>query len=147
MLIQWFGHFDLEPHEVMDRLIGGGAANPALPAGLVIDADGLSASFAERDEHMLISGGLVVEPDEDGGSLLIVEFDVRFRGVMRLAGLLQRGRMRRIVHGGFNRMQTDIEAELAGAAWSGLEIEGVTVDGRPDPGQPVQRWEIPSGQA
>jgi len=36
MRIQWFGHFDLEPQEVMDRLLGGAGDNPALPAGLMI---------------------------------------------------------------------------------------------------------------
>ena len=54
---------------------------------------------------------------------------------MRLAGLLQRGRMRRIVHHGFNRMQTDIEAELAGDE---AEVSAA---------HPVQRGGIPSGQA
>lgn len=146
MRIQWFGHFDLEPHEVMERLLGGAEANPALPAGLMIAPDGLSASFAEREDHMLISGGLVVEPDE-GGSLLMVEFEVRFRGVMRLVGLLQRGKMRRIVHDGFNRMQTDVEAELAGEVGRDFEVGGVATDGLPDAAQRVQRWEIPSGQA
>lgn len=149
MLIQWFGHFDLAPDEVMDRLLGGAADNPALPAGLVIDPSGLSASFAEREDRMLISGSLLVERDEeDEGSVLIVEFDVRFRGVMRIAGLLQRGRMRRIVHNGFNRMQSDIEAELAGDdGWRDLEVDGVGFELVADGDQPVQRWGIPSGQA
>ena len=141
MRIQWFGHFDLPAEEVLERLLGAGD-NPALPAGLVIDADGLSASFAEREDRMLISGRVWVEPEADG-SLLAVEFEVRFLGVMRLAGLLQRGRMRRIVHAGFNRMQTDVEAELAG------EERPATVDAgvHPGPGQPVQPSGMRSGQA
>ena|SRR5437879_5869121 len=145
MLIQWFGHFDLPPEEVMDRLLGGAGDNPGLPAGLTVEPDGLSASFAERDERMQMSGTLVVEPDE-GGSLLGVEFDVRFRGRMRLVGLLQRGRMRRIVRDGFNRMQTDVESELAGE-WPGYEVDGTAGDGPAREAHPVQRWEIPSGQA
>ena len=141
MLIQWFGHFDLPPAQVMDRLLGDAADNPSLPRGLVVGEDGLSASFAERDERMLIRGGLQIEPDEGGGSLLAVEFEVHFRGVMRLAGLLQRGRMRRIVHSGFNRMQTDVESELAG---DGADL--VALEGAAEP-QPVQRGGIASGQA
>jgi carbon monoxide dehydrogenase subunit G len=79
---------------------------------VTVDGDVVEVRQHDRVLHLVVRNTL--RADEDGGTLLDVDADLRLVGLARIVGGVFRGRVRRTLERSLDRLPTAIEQALAG---------------------------------